>query len=140
MRSNILNINKMKKLFFLVLTVLIVACSSDDDNTSEVVTCDESKIVGAWEGELDNWEFISDGTGSWLVIGAPNGEGLTNITWEAIGGSVISTNIVYAGGNTSPLVDLNYTFSSNCDVMSLQADANENFPGAENFSYDRFQN
>ena len=139
----------MKKLFFLVLTVLIVACSSDDDNTSEVVTCDESKIVGAWENQvmydngsapLDSWEFISDGTGSWLVIGAPNGEGLTNITWEAIGGSVISTNIVYAGGNTSPLVDLNYTFSSNCDVMSLQADANENFPGAENFSYDRFQN
>ena len=139
----------MKKLFFLVLTVLIVACSSDDDNTSEVVTCDESKIVGAWDNQvmydngsapLDSWEFISDGTGSWFQEGFPNGgEGLTNITWEAIGGSVISINVVYAGEETS-LVDFNYTFSSNCDVMNLQADANENFPDAVNFSYDRFQN
>jgi hypothetical protein len=138
----------MKKLFFLVLTVLIVACSSDDDNTSEVVTCDESKIVGAWVNQvmydngsapLDSWEFISDGTGSWLLSGLPNGEGLTNITWEAIGGSVISINVVYAGEETS-LVDFNYTFSSNCDVMNLQADANEYFPDAVNFSYDRFQN
>ena len=134
----------MKKLIFLVLTVLIVACS-DDDNTSEVVTCDESKIVGAWVNQvmydngsapLDSWEFISDGTGSWLLSGLPNGEGLTNITWEAIGGSVISINVVYAGEETS-LVDFNYTFSSNCDVMNLQADANEYFPDAVNFSYDR---
>ena len=138
----------MKKLIYLFIGLLIVACSSDDDNTSEVVTCDESKIVGAWENQvmygngsapLDSWEFISDGTGSWLLSGLPNGEGLTNITWEAIGGSVISINVVYAGEET-PLVDFNYTFSSNCDVMNLQADANENFPDAVNFSYDRFQN
>ena len=136
----------MKKLFFLVLTVLIVACSSDDDdNTSEVVTCDESKIVGAWDNQvmydngsapLDSWEFISDGTGSWFQEGFPNGEGSTNITW-VVNGTVISINAVEANGDLVFLVDFNYSFSSNCDVMNLQADANEYFPDAVNFSYDR---
>ena len=139
----------MKKLFFLVLTVLIVACSSDDDdNTSEVVTCDESKIVGAWDNQvmydngsapLDSWEFISDGTGSWFQEGFPNGgEGLTNITW-VVNGTVISINAVQANGDLVFLVDFNYSFSSNCDVMNLQADASENFPDEYNFNYDRRQ-
>ena len=138
----------MKKLFFLVLTVLIVSCSSDDDNTSEVVTCDESKIVGVWDNQniftgngapLDTWTFNSDETGLWHKEGLPNGEqGDANIpiTW-VVNGTVISINAVEANGDLVFLVDFNYSFSSNCDVMNLQADANEYFPDAVNFSYDR---
>ena len=140
----------MKKLIFLVLTVLIVACS-DDDNTSEVVTCDESKIVGVWDNQniftgngapLDTWTFNSDETGLWHKEGLPNGEqGDANIpiTW-VVNGTVISINAVEANDDLVFLVDFNYSFSSNCDVMNLQADANEYFPDAVNFSYDRFQN
>ena len=130
----------MKKLFFLVLTVLIVSCSSDDDNTSEVVTCDESSIVGTWDNEVladgvpfDSWEFNSNRTGNYYIFGE-----IIEITWS-VNESVLSTNIVFEGLE-APFLDFNYSFSSNCDVMNLQADANENFPDAVNFSYDRFQN
>ena len=137
----------MKKLFFLILTVLIVSCSSDDDNTSEVVTCDESKIVGVWDNQniftgngapLDTWTFNSDETGLWHKEGLPNGEqGDANIpiTW-VVNGTVISININPAEGND---IDFNYSFSSNCDVMNLQADANTvGFPWiADSYNYDR---
>ena len=120
------------------MTVLIVACSSDDDNTSEVVTCDESSIVGTWdntilfEGEpADSWQFNSNGTGTYqsIVLDA------TEITWSA-NESVISTSIFFDGFE-GPFLDLNYSFSSNCDVMNLQADANEDLPDGFDFNYDR---
>ena len=129
----------MKKLFFLVLTVLIVSCSSDDDNTSEVVTCDESSIVGTWdnqvlfEGEtIESWILNSNGTGNYYNFLIDE---ITEITWS-VNESVLSTNIVFEGLE-APFLDFNYSFSSNCDVMNLQADANEYFPDAVNFSYDR---
>ena len=132
----------MKKLFFLVLTVLIVSCSSDDDNTSEVVTCDESSIVGTWDNQVlfegettESWILNSNGTGNYYNFLIDE---ITEITWS-VNESVLSTNIVFEGLE-APFLDFNYSFSSNCDVMNLQADANENFPDAVNFSYDRFQN
>ena len=57
-------------------------------------------------------------------------EGLTNITWEAIGGSVIAMKVEVTQVKKLPYADFNYTFSSNCDVMNLQADASEDFPDA----------
>jgi hypothetical protein len=129
----------MKKLFFLVLTVLIVSCSSDDDNTSEVVTCDESKIVGTWdnqvlfEGEtIESWILNSNGTGNYYNFAINE---ITEITWS-VNESVLSTNIVFEGLE-APFLDFNYSFSSNCDVMNLQADASEDFPDGYNFNYDR---
>ena len=91
----------MKKLFFLVLTVLIVSCSSDDDNTSEVVTCDESKIVGTWDNQvlfemvytLDSWILNSNGTGNYYNFAIDE---ITEITWS-VNESVLSTNIVFEG-------------------------------------------
>ena len=131
----------MKKLFFLVLTVLIVSCSSDDDNTSEVVTCDESSIVGTWdnqvlfEGEtIESWILNSNGTGNYYNFAIDE---ITEITWS-VNESVLSTNIVFEGLE-APFLDFNYSFSSNCDVMNLQADASENFPDEYNFNYDRRQ-
>ena len=132
----------MKKLFFLVLTVLIVSCSSDDDNTSEVVTCDESKIVGTWDNEVltdgvpfDSWEFNSNRTGNYYIFGE-----IIEITWS-VNESVLSTNILLEVEGEVPLevpyADFNYSFSSNCDVMNLQADASEDFPDEYNFNYDR---
>ena len=131
----------MKKLIFLVLTVLIVACS-DDDNTSEVVTCDESKIVGTWDNEVladgvpfDSWEFNSNRTGNYYIFGE-----IIEITWS-VNESVLSTNILLEVEGEVPLevpyADFNYSFSSNCDVMNLQADASEDFPDGYNFNYDR---
>ena len=127
----------MKKLFFLVLIVLIVSCSSDDDNTSEVVTCDESSIVGTWDNEVladgvpfDSWEFNSNRTGNYYIFGE-----IIEITWS-VNESVLSTNIVFEGLE-APFLDFNYSFSSNCDVMNLQADASENFPDGYNYNYDR---
>ena len=129
----------MKKLFFLVLTVLIVSCSSDDDNTSEVVTCDESSIVGTWdnqvlfEGEtIESWILNSNGTGNYYNFLIDE---ITEITWS-VNESVLSTNIVFEGLE-APFLDFNYSFSSNCDVMNLQADASENFPDGYNYNYDR---
>ena len=129
----------MKKLFFLVLTVLIVSCSSDDDNTSEVVTCDESSIVGTWDNQVlfegettESWILNSNGTGNYYNFLIDE---ITEITWS-VNESVLSTNIVFEGLE-APFLDFNYSFSSNCDVMNLQADANEYFPDAVNFSYDR---
>ena len=128
----------MKKIFFLVLTVLIVACSSDDDNTSEVVTCDESSIVGTWDNPvlfegvtLDSWEFNSNGTGNYYV----GGDVLVEITWSS-NESVLSTNIVFEGLEF-PFIDFNYSFPSGCDVMNLQADPNEDFPDGFDVNYDR---
>ena len=131
----------MKKLFFLVLTVLIVSCSSDDDNTSEVVTCDESSIVGTWdnqvlfEGEtIESWILNSNGTGNYYNFLIDE---ITEITWS-VNESVLSTNIVFEGLE-APFLDFNYSFSSNCDVMNLQADANTvGFPWiADSYNYDR---
>ena len=134
----------MKKLFFLVLTVLIVSCSSDDDNTSEVVTCDESSIVGTWDNQVlfegettESWILNSNGTGNYYNFLIDE---ITEITWS-VNESVLSTNILLEVEGEVPLevpyADFNYSFSSNCDVMNLQADANEYFPDAVNFSYDR---
>ena len=129
----------MKKLFFLVLTVLIVSCSSDDDNTSEVVTCDESSIVGTWDNQVlfegettESWILNSNGTGNYYNFLIDE---ITEITWS-VNESVLSTNIVFEGLE-APFLDFNYSFSSNCDVMNLQADASENFPDGYNFNYDR---
>ena len=129
----------MKKLFFLVLTVLIVSCSSDDDNTSEVVTCDESSIVGTWDNQVlfegettESWILNSNGTGNYYNFAIDE---ITEITWS-VNESVLSTNIVFEGLE-APFLDFNYSFSSNCDVMNLQADASENFPDGYNFNYDR---
>ena len=129
----------MKKLFFLVLTVLIVSCSSDDDNTSEVVTCDESLIVGTWdnqvlfEGEtIESWILNSNGTGNYYNFAIDE---IAEITWS-VNERVLSTNIVFEGLE-APFLDFNYSFSSNCDVMNLQADASEDFPDGYNFNYDR---
>ena len=128
----------MKKLFFLVFTVLIVSCSSDDDNTSEVVTCDESKIVGTWDNPvlyegvpLDSWQFNSNGTGAYYSLGTE----LIGLTWVA-DELVISTNIVFEGIE-APFLDFNYSFPSDCDVMNLQTDANEDFPDGFDINYDR---
>ena len=129
----------MKKLFFLVLTVLIVSCSSDDDNTSEVVTCDESSIVGTWDNQVlfegettESWILNSNGTGNYYNFAIDE---ITEITWS-VNESVLSTNIVFEGLE-APFLDFNYSFSSNCDVMNLQADASENFPDGYNYNYDR---
>ena len=129
----------MKKLFFLVLTVLIVSCSSDDDNTSEVVTCDESSIVGTWdnqvlfEGEtIESWILNSNGTGNYYNFAINE---ITEITWS-VNESVLSTNIVFEGLE-APFLDFNYSFSSDCDEINLQADANEDFPDGIDFYYDR---
>ena len=129
----------MKKLFFLVLTVLIVSCSSDDDNTSEVVTCDESSIVGTWDNQVlfegettESWILNSNGTGNYYNFLIDE---ITEITWS-VNESVLSTNIVFEGLE-APFLDFNYSFSSNCDVMNLQADASENFPDGYNYNYDR---
>ena len=43
-------INKMKKIFFLVLTVLMIACSSDDDNTCNVL---DTSLAGTWVSTND---------------------------------------------------------------------------------------
>jgi|TARA_B110000285_G_scaffold159222_1_gene177654 hypothetical protein len=127
----------MKKLLFLVLTVLIVACSSDDNN-SNIQTCGESSIVGTWDNQvlfdnvpIDSWQFNSNETGSYSVLG----EVLVEITWEA-NESVISTN-VFIEGIEAPFLDFNYSFSSDCDEINLQADANEDFPDGIDFYYDR---
>ena len=131
----------MKKLFFLVLTVLIVSCSSDDDNTSEVVTCDESSIVGTWDNQVlfegettESWILNSNGTGNYYNFLIDE---ITEITWS-VNESVLSTNIVFEGLE-APFLDFNYSFSSNCDVMNLQADANTvGFPWiADSYNYDR---
>ena len=131
----------MKKLFFLVLTVLIVSCSSDDDNTSEVVTCDESSIVGTWDNQVlfegettESWILNSNGTGNYYNFAIDE---ITEITWS-VNESVLSTNIVFEGLE-APFLDFNYSFSSNCDVMNLQADANTvGFPWiADSYNYDR---
>ena len=129
----------MKKLFFLILTVLIVSCSSDDDNTSEVVTCDESSIVGTWDNQVlfegettESWILNSNGTGNYYNFLIDE---ITEITWS-VNESVLSTNIVFEGLE-APFLDFNYSFSSNCDVMNLQADASENFPDGYNYNYDR---
>jgi hypothetical protein len=128
----------IKKFGVLLLTVLIVACSSDDDNTSEVVTCDESSIVGTWDNPvlfegvpLDSWEFNSNETGNYYVLG----DVFIEITWSA-NESVLSTNIVFEGIE-APFIDFNYSFPSGCDVMNLQADASEDFPDGIDINYDR---
>ena len=130
----------MKKLFFLVLTVLIVSCSSDDDNTSEVVTCDESLIVGTW----DNQVLFEDGstTESWILNSNETGnyynfaiDEIAEITWS-VNERVLSTNIVFEGLE-APYLDFNYGLYSNCDVMNLQIGVSEDFPDGINFFYDR---
>ena len=129
----------MKKLFFLVLTVLIVSCSSDDDNTSEVVTCDESSIVGTWdnqvlfEGEtIESWILNSNGTGNYYNFAIDE---IAEITWS-VNERVLSTNIVFEGLE-APYLDFNYGLYSNCDVMNLQIGVSEDFPDGINFFYDR---
>ena len=110
----ILKINKIKKLFFLVLAVLMVACSSDDDTTCNV---SDASLVGTWVGTEDD----DDGSGPYTVtlVFNDNGTGSLDDSEEITAFDYTSNDSqVTLSILGIDIVTFNYEFDT-CDQVSI---------------------